>query len=661
VLSDSFWKRRFGGSREIVGKALLMDGGSYTVVGVLPAGFRYTGEPVTGTAAEIDVWIPLAANQIVSSARSLRFLKVIGRLKPGVSVAQAEDDIHRIGMALSEQYPDANRGFVDDVQPLATQVTGRFRVAMMLLLGTVGFVLLMACANVANLLLARASARQRELSVRAALGASRFRLVRQLLTEGAVLAVLGGAAGLVVARLGLTFLIRIAPASLVRAGEVALDARALLFTTAAVLACALLAGVPPAWRVVQSDIETALRESSRGLTGGHHRLRSALVTVQVAAALLLLVGAGLLIRSFERLLAVDPGFHPHNLVTISTQLPAFASTPEKRTTLYQAIRERLATVPGVENVAAVSRLPLMGSSLGSWMYIEGKFRPGEPGHDVEYRVATPNYFATMGIPLRAGRLFDDHDEQSPGSVVLINETAARKYWPGEDPVGKRVKLSTPPERFPWITVIGVIGDIRHVGLDTEPRPEVYRPYAVNPLGSPILVVRTAAGLAPPASTLSAAVRSVNAGLPTYNVYLMQALVDRSTAQRRFVMMLLTGFAIAALLLAGVGIYGTVSQSVVQRTQEIGLRMALGASPGAALWLVFRQGVRLTVAGILAGSVAALGLTRMMRGLLFEVRPLDPTAFLGAAVTLAGFAALACYVPARRATRVDPLIALRQDC
>ncbi|MBZ5624091.1 MAG: ABC transporter permease, partial [Acidobacteriia bacterium] len=491
-------------------------------------------------------------------------------------------------------------------------------------------------------------------------GASQFRLLRQLLTEGFVLAVAGGVAGLGVASIGLRFLMRTAPATLVRPGEVTLDGRALLFTSVAVLACALFAGLPPAWRMLRADIEAALRGSGRGMLAGHHRLRSALVVVQVAVALVLMVGAGLLIRSFQRLLDVDPGFRPRNLITISTQMPQSAQKPEQRAAVLGAMRDELAAIPGVQSVGAVSRLPLLGSNLGAWLFVEGKYLPGEPGYDVEYRVASPNYFATMGIPLRAGRLFDDHDDATPGASLLINETAARKFWPGEDAIGKRVKLGTPPERFPWITVVGVVGDIRHVGLDTDPRPEVYRPYALNPLGAPILVIRTAVDPAPLIGLMSAKVRSVSAGVPAYNVFAMQALVDRSTAQRGFVMWLLAGFAMAALLLAGVGIYGTVSQSVSQRTQEIGLRMALGASPGAALRLVFQQGIRLTVAGIAAGSLAAMGLTQLMRKMLFEVRPLDPVAFAAAAVTLAGFAALACYVPARRATRVDPVVALRQD-
>jgi len=660
ILSHSLWQRRFGGDRNVLGTSVSLDGGVYNVIGVLPAGFRYAGEPLAGTASEIDAWFPLSANPLAGSVRGLRFLKVAGRMKPGVSLEQSEEEIRRIGTRLAERYPDTNRGFVYSAQPLSVQVTGRFRGAMMLLLSTVGFVLLMACANVANLLLARASARLREISIRTAMGASRFQLLRQLLTEGFVLAVAGGITGLGVAYGALRLLLRTAPATLVHGAEVALDGRALLFTSLAVLLSTLLAGLPPAWRMVRADIESALRASGRGLTAGHHRLRSVLVVVQVAAALVLMVGAGLLIRSFERLLNVDPGFRPANLVTITTMMPPGAQTPERRTALLRTMRDSLAEVPGVQSVGAVSRLPLLGSNLGVWLFVEGKYLPGEPGYDVEYRVATPDYFATMGIPLRAGRLFDEHDDANPAAAILINETAARKFWPGEDPVGKRVKLGTPPERAPWITVLGVVGDVRHVGLDTGPRPEVYRPYALNPLGNPILVIRTASDPAPVIGMLSARVRSVSAGVPAYNVFQMQDLVDRSAAQRRFVMLLLTGFATAALLLAGVGIYGTVSQAVTQRTQEIGLRMALGASPGAALRMVFRHGSVLTGAGIAAGSLAAAGLTRLMSKLLFEVRPLDPLSFAAAAIVLGGFAALACYIPARRATRVDPLVALRQE-
>jgi predicted permease len=659
VLSHSFWQRQFGGSHGALGASLVLDDNSYTVVGVLPANFRYAGEPVAGTATDIDAWFPLSANPLASSARGLRFLKVVGRLRDGVTLEQAQDEIHRLGTALTARYPATNRGFSYDLQALSLQVTGRFRTAMLLLLGAIAFVLLMACANVANLLLARAAARNREISVRVALGASRFRLLRQLLTEGLVLAAMGGVLGLGVAYAVVALLIRIGPEALVRTSPIQLDSRALVFTMAAVLLSAILAGLPPAWKMLRGDIHGGLRESSRSLTAASHRLRSALVVIQVSAALILLVGAGLLVRSFQRLLDVDPGFQARHVATISTLVYSGAHTPAERTAVWHQFRDRLAVVPGVISVGAVSRLPLMGSNLGSWLYREGQIAAQQPGFDIEYRVATPSYFATMGIPLRAGRLFDEHDDSNP-EVAVINQTAAHRIWPGEDPVGQRIKLGSTPETEPWVTVIGVVGDVRHNGIDVAPLPELYRPYALNPLVSPILVIRTAGDPEPMLGVLSERVRSVSSEMPAYNAYSMQDLVERSTAERRFVMLLLGGFAAMALLLASVGIYGTVSQAVTQRTAEIGLRMALGASPSAALSLVFRYGLRLTLAGIAVGAVAAVALTRLMEKLLFEVRPLDPAAFAAAAITLVAFALLACYLPARRATRVDPLTALRQD-
>ncbi len=660
MLSHGFWQRRLGGSRDVMGQSLNLDGGTYTVIGVLPADFRYAGEPLAGSATDISVWFPLSSNQIVGSVRSVRFLKVAARLRDGVTPAQGREEVRRLGLALSSQHPEFDRGFEWDARQLSEQVTGKLRVSMLLLLGTVGFVLLMACANVANLQLARAVARQREIAVRVALGAGVYRLLRQLLTEGFVLAAMGGIVGLPLAYVGLKLLIAVGPEGLIHAREIRLDGRALLFTSAAVLACAILAGLPLAWRMVRAEIGVALRKAGRGLAGGHHRLRAALVSTQVAVALVLLVGAGLLVRSFLVLLDVNPGFDANNVVTISTQIPASARTPALRAAVYRAIRDKLMAIPGVVNAGAVSRLPMTGKNLGNLAFIEGKSVPGQPGFDVEYRVATPSYFATMGIPLRAGRYFDDHDDANPAAVLLINETMARKFWPGESAVGKRVKLSSTPERAPWITVVGVVGDLRHFGIDMEPRAEVFRPYGVNPLGAPILAIRTNTDAAALKSTLSAAVRGVDAEIPTYNEFVMRELVARSTEQRRFVMLLLGGFALAALLLAGVGIYGTVSQAVAQRTQEIGVRMALGAPPNAVLRLVFGEGLRMMAAGLLAGGAAAAGLSWLMRGMLFEVRPLDPVAFAAAAATLAVFAAAACYVPARRATRVDPTVALRQE-
>jgi predicted permease len=526
---------------------------------------------------------------------------------------------------------------------------------LFLLLGAVGFVLLMACANVAHLLLARAAARQRDLAVRVALGASRYRLLRHLLSEGAALALIGAAADVVLALALLKFLIAAGPAAVLQTRVIKLDLHALLFTASAAILSAILSGLPPAWRVVRSEIGTALRQGGRGMTAGHHRLRAALVVAQVGLALVLLVGAGLLIHSFVRLLDVNPGFDSRHLLTLSTQLPN-AARSEQRTAIYRSIRDELLTLPGVSDVAAGSRLPLLGSNLGSWLFKEGPLAKGGQPPDIEYRGATSNYFSTMGIPLRKGRLFDDHDGTNP--VVVIDEVAAAKFWPGQDPVGQRIKLGPSPDTLPWITIVGVVGSVRHSGLAIDPQPHVYRPYAQSPLYAPILVIRTASDPSPMIDTITSKIRAVNQSLPVYNVFPMQALVERSTAQRRFVMLLLTGFAAAAVLLALVGIYGTVAQSVVQRSQEIGLRMALGATPGAALRLILNEGSRLIAAGIAAGALASLALTRLMRSMLFEVHPLDPAVFIAAALTLAAFALLACYGPARRATRVDPLIALR---
>jgi predicted permease len=660
VLSHAFWERRFGTRRDILGRAITLGGAPYTVIGVLPAGFRYLGEPLAGRVADIDVWMPLADNQIISVPRSVRFLKVIGRLKPGAAPESAATEIRGISQSLAKEYPATNSTIAIDALPLQSKISGRYRVTMLLLVSAVGFVLLMACANVANLLLARAAARRKDIAVRVALGASRYRLLRQLVAEGLVLALAGGAAGLLLARWGIRFLVAVAPPGLIPGEAVRMDWRALAFTGCAVLVCALTAGLPPAWGAVREAIHDALRQGGRSLTQGSHRLRASLVIAEVALAILLLTGAGLLIRSFERLLNVNPGFDAHNLITVATQTPSSAPTAESRIAIYNLIRERLLSIPGVTGVAAVSRLPLFGDNIGSSVYVEGGLLRKSELPNVEFRRSTPNYFETMRIPLRRGRLFDEHDRSAAAQVAVIGESMERMLWPGQTAIGKRIKLGPDPDRQPWVTVVGVVGDVRHFALDAEPPATAYVPDAYSPLSAPILVIRTSGNAEALLSTVAAKVRSADASIPAYNLYLMETLVDRSTAQRRFVMSLLTGFALAALLLACVGVYGTVSQSVAQRTQEIGLRMALGSSPGEAMALVFRDGMKLAAIGIAIGTVGAAGLTQLMRKLLFEVQPLDPVAFAGAAAALAGFAALACYVPARRATRVDPLVALRAD-
>lgn len=657
VLSHAFWERRFGARRDVLGSAITLNGAPFTVIGVLPRDFRYLGAPLAGTTSEIAVLMPLADNPLIGTPRGVRFLKVIGRLKPGEKAAAATAEIRGIGESLRREYAASNNDVSMDALPLAVRISGAHRLTALLLLGAVGFVLLMACANVASLLLARAAARRKDVAVRAALGASRYRILRQLLAEGLVLAATGGAAGWLLAWWGVRALTAAAPPGLLPEA-LHLDWRALTFTAAAVLICTLAAGLPSAWSALTGDLNDAFRQAGRSLTKGSHRVRAALVTLEVAAALALLAGAGLLIHSFTRLLDVNPGFNPHNLISITTQTPPTLMKAEQRAALYQRMRDELLAVPGVESVDAVSRLPLSGSTLGSAVLVEGRTPSEGEGHSVELRRSTPGYFATMRIPLRAGRVFDDHDGPTK-PVAVISETMQRSLWPGESAIGRRIKLGPDPAQTQWTTVIGVVGDVRHYALDAEAPPTVYVPYAQNPLFSPILVIRTRAadGMLP---ILVAKIRSLDAALPTYDLYSMDTLIDRSTAQRRFVMSLLTGFAMAALLLAAVGVFGAVSQSVAQRTQEIGLRMALGSSPGEAVAMVFRDGMRLALLGAVIGIAAAVGLTQLLRNLLFEVQPLDPVSFGGAVVTLLIFAALACYLPARRATRVDPLIALRQE-
>jgi putative ABC transport system permease protein len=656
VLSHAFWQRRFGGRRDILGSAINLNGAPVTIIGVLPRDFRYLGRPLAGTTADVSLWMPLAINQLVGTPREVRFLKVIGRLRPGVSPAAASAEVRGISQSLKALYPASNNDVATDAAPLAERIAGTHRVTALLLLGAVGFVLLMACANVASLLLARAAARQKDAAVRAALGASRYRILRQLLAEGLVLSVTGGTAGWLAAWIGARALAAAAPASL-RPDGLQLDWRALGFTAAAVLICALVAGLPPAWTALRGNLQDALRQAGRGLTRGSHRLRSALVTLEVAAALALLAGAGLLIHSFARLLDVNPGFDAHNLYSFTTQFQE--PVPAKRTAAYDRIRNALLSMRGVESVEAISRLPLAGSALGSSVLVEGR-EPANHGEGpgVQFRRCSPGYFTAMRIPLRAGRIFDTHDGLA--NLAVISESMRRQFWPNENPIGKRVKLGPDPASRSWTTIVGVVGDVRHYALDVDAPATVYVPDRLSPFSSPIFVIRTHPGVEGPLPTLAANVHSVDSSLPVYSTYSMETLIERSTAQRRFVMSLLSGFALAALLLAAVGVFGAVSQAVAQRTREIGLRMALGSSPGSAVAMVFRDGMRLALVGAVIGIAAAAGLTQLLRNLLFEVQPLDPASFAGAAVILLAFAALACYLPARRATRVDPLIALRSE-
>ncbi|MBZ5729066.1 MAG: ABC transporter permease [Acidobacteriia bacterium] len=651
VLSYGFWQRRFGGSRGVPGKTLRLDGSAVTVVGVLPQDFRWRGDPLAGTATAIDLWMPLAANQLARSPRTLRFLKVVGRLRRGVTSAQGREEVRRIGGQLTAEYPDANGNLSFAGVALEAKLAARLRPAVYLLLATVGFVLLMASANVANLLLARAESRRREIAVRLSMGASATRLLRQLLTESAVLTVAGGALGFALALVLVRLILAYGPPALVQTVPISLDGRALLFTSAIAIVTAVLAGLVPAWRAISGSPAAVLREG-RNITAGNRAVRWALATAQVTIALALLIGSGLLIRSFLRVLAVDPGFEPRNVASVSTQVPDGAG----RLNVYHTVRDRLLATPGVRSVGAVSRLPMLGQNLASLLYIEGQDTAGHPP-EVEFRAATASYFPTMGIPLRAGRLFDERDPANL-PVLLIDEITARRYFPA-NPVGRRIRFLA-DGNGPWYTVIGVVGATRHFGLEADPRPTIYRRAELNPLGAPIFVVRTAGDPGPMLQTLARVVRTAYGNMPAYNVFAMEQLVARSTAERRFLMWLLTAFAVAALLLAGIGIYGAISHSVAERTHEIGVRMALGAAPGDVLRLVFHEGLRIAGVGIVLGVGLGWAAAMLGRKLLFGVRPNDLPVFAAATGTLILFAALACYAPARRAARVDPLVTLRED-
>ncbi len=660
IISYSYWQREFGGNTAALGTSLKIDGTLMNIVGVMPADFEYLGSLLGTVEGNIDLWLPLSANPILNTLRGVRFLSVAGRLAPGVSIEQARAEMNSNWTGLQNQFPDSNRGFYIRLVSLKQEAAGSARPALLLLLGMVGLVLLIACVNVANLLLARTASRQKEIAVRNALGASAGRLIRQLLTESLLISAIGGILGLLLATWSLRAFLAFGPANLPRRGEIALDISTLLFALLMVVITGVLCGIVPALEVTRRDLYATLKEGGRTQAGGSHRARAAFIVAESALATVLLIGAGLLAHSLVRALEVNPGFVTENVVTLSTQVPPGYAAPERRAAIYREIEARLRAVPGVVDAGAVSRLPLQGKNIGSWLWIEG--RSAEPGQqpDVEYRVASPSYFSTLGIPLLRGRSFDEHDDAQSLPIALINQSLARRFFPGEDPIGKRIKLGPKPEKNPWITIVGVVEDIRHFGLDVPPRPEAYRPLAASPLYAPIFVVRTSRDAMALVPSIRAAFQGVSSEMPLYNILDMNQLVDRSLARRRFPTLLLSGLAILALVLAAVGMYGVISQSVAQRTHEIGVRLAVGASARNILGLILGQGMRLAVAGIAIGLASGLLLSKLMVSQLFGVSQHDPLVFGLAPLILCAVAALACLLPARRATQVDPLVALRYE-
>jgi putative ABC transport system permease protein len=664
ILSHGLWQRQFGGDPAAVGRALPVGGRPANIVGVMPSGFAF---PPGAEPAEL--WAPMSFNETYIAERNMHNLGVVGRLAAGATVEQARAEMEAVAARLAEQYPASNGGWGARVVPLQEHLVGNVRPALLMLLGAVAFVLLIACANVANLLLARASSRRKEMAVRAALGAGRWRVARGLLVESVMLALAAGALGLLLAFWGTDLLVALGPGDLPRIGEVALDERVLLFTLAVSLLTGVGFGLAPAAQASRADLVDALKEGGSNPSarpGG--RLRGALVVSEIALALVLLVGAGLLVRSFARLLEVDPGFRPEGVVTMQLQL-SDASYAENHqvVSFYDRLLERARGLPGVVEAGLVTTVPLGKGAMALTYDVEG--RPPAPPNErtsASFDVASPGYFRAMNIPLVRGRTFTDADREGSPAVVIVSETMARRAWPGEDPLGKRITMgasaSGPPP--PSREVVGVVGDVKHGGLEAEVKEAIYAPYGQVPWPNVTLVARTEADPDATAVAMRAAVRGVSPDQPVYNVRVMEQVVAESVAKPRLYASLLGLFAGLALLLSAMGIYAVMSYTVTQRAHEIGIRMALGARPGDVLRLVVGHGMRLTLVGVAIGLAAAFGLARLLASLsaslLFGVSATDPATFGGIALLLAGVALLACWLPARRAARVDPLVALRTD-
>ena len=660
ILSYGLWQRRFSADPHLVGQTLTINGNPFTVVGIMPAQCQFPH-------AKVELWVPLALAPGSGDRRS-HFLTVLARLKPGATLEQARTEMETIARRLEQAYKE-NQGVGVKVQPLREELLGSIKPALLILFGAVGFVLLIACANVANLLLARAATRRRERAIRLALGASRFRLIRQLLTESVLLALAGGALGLCLGRWGTNFLLTLAADTIPHAQEIDLNVRILGFTCLLSLLTGVIFGLAPAWQASKTDLNQSLKEGGR-TDGNFNRQRALklLVISEVAMSLILLIGAGLLINSFLRLRAVNPGFNPEHLLTLQISLPGGKYRDQtQRTAFFQQVIERIETLPGVQSVGATNDLPLGGTVFNRFfMSAEVEGHPSsatslkEQPPSAVFEIS-PNYFRALGTPLQRGRFFTLQDSQQKTLTAIINETVAQRYFPGEDPVGKRIRVGAPEQWNPWMTIVGVVGDTRLEKLSKVPFPEVYTPYSQGVLGTlptMVLAVRSVTDPLSLAVPIREQVWAVDKNQPVGGIKTMEQLLSEGLAQPRFNTTLLGLFAAVALLLAMVGIYGVISYSVSQRTQELGIRLALGAPPSDVLKLVIGQGMKLALTGILIGLGGALALTRLMKNLLFSVGPTDPLTFAVVVVLLATVALFACWIPARRATKADPMIALR---
>src|SRR5690349_2179626 len=666
VLSYGLWQRLFGASGQVVNRSLSLNGESYQVVGVMPRDFR---DPQN---RDVELWVPLVfrPDQMTDDQRTTEFLNLVARVRPSVPLSQAATEIRTMAEQLKRRYPD---NYPPDwslvTTPLAQHMVGDVRPALLVLLGAVGFVLLIACANVANLLLARAAARSKEIAVRTALGASRDRLIRQLLTESVLLALMGGVLGLFLAFWGVRAIIAINPANLPRADEIGVDGPVMLFTLLVSLLTGLLFGLAPAVHTAATDLHGMLKEGGRGSAGdrGGQGLRRMLVVAEVALALTLLTGAGLLIKSFARLQGVDPGFEPDRLLTFNLSLPA-ARYPSDTAQIafFDQVIPAISAVPGVRAVGATSVMPFSGGWTTGGFQIEGyQPPPKQPGPWGDLRTVRPGYFQTLGIPLRRGRLLEDQDRAGSLEVAVIDDEFVRRYWPHEDPIGKRFTFGPPAGATDttlreWIQVVGVVGHTKQEGLDAENRLQLYLPYRQSGIAALTFAVRTAGTPEQYVNQVRRAVQSVDPKQPLSGIRPMDELISRSVGQRRPSCMLLSLLHGIALVLASVGIYGLMSYSVAQRSRELGVRIALGAERLDVLRLVLRQGMSLALTGIVIGVGAAFGLSRLIESQLYGIHATDPTTFIAVAVLLGLTALTANLIPAWRATRVDPAVVLREE-
>ena len=668
ILCYGFWQRRFGGDPGAIGKSLTIDGDSYAVVGIMPADFvlSYEVMPTVGTMSQADVLVTLPFDAEGLSQQGDENYNILARLKPGVTIAQAQAELDGVVSSLERQFPQhypASRRFSFSVTPLLEQVVGDVRPALLILLGAVACVLLIACANVANLLLARAAAREKEIAIRTALGAGRGRLVRQLLTESMLLATVGGATGLLLAVWTLDGLRWLSPSSIPRLQSITIDGWVLAFTFTVALLTGILFGLAPALRSSRVNLNETLKEAGRSLVAsGNHRLRSALVVTEVALSLVLLIGAGLLIRSFMRVEQVEPGFSPHNILSMRLSVggTAYEKMP-KRLVFYEQLWDRIRQLPGVESTGGVSVLPLSGSLSWGNISIEGYVpEAGQSMIQADRRFATVGYFETMKIPLIAGRFFSEQDTPDSLKVAIVDENLARTYWPGDDPLGKRLKAGSPDSKNPWLTVVGVVANVKQYALDSDSRVSFYTPHKQSPAGTLYAIVRTSTDPRGTGASVAGVAREMDPNVPIYDVKIMAERLSESLARRRFAMLALGVFALVAMVLAAVGIYGVMSYSVTQRTREIGIRMALGAQTKGVLTLIVGQGMLMAGVGVAIGLAGALAATRVMASLLFGVTATDSVTFVGISLLLAAVAFFACYFPARRATKVDPMVALRHE-